>query len=45
MDIFKPIMDKDLRLWIDQARDIFNNLQIREQIIGLAKYQKMLNVK
>ncbi len=37
MDVFKPIFDKDLKVYIEQAKDSFQFKSSREQAISLAK--------
>lgn len=37
MDNYKPLVDRDLKHTIDQARDLFQYLHPRDQVINLAK--------
>ena len=38
MDLYKPVPDKDLKIYFDQIKDFFLNLTPRQQAVNLAKY-------
>ncbi|CAF0799893.1 unnamed protein product [Brachionus calyciflorus] len=38
MEIYKPLIDKDLKLYIDQIKDLFQYLPLREQVVNLARF-------
>ena len=38
MDVYKPMIDKDLKLYIEQVKDLFQYLSLRDQVINLARF-------
>ena len=37
MDIYKPVFDRDLKIYFEQVKDFFQNQAPRDQAINLAK--------
>lgn len=38
MDSYKPIIDKDLKNYIDQCKDLLQYLPLKDQVINLARF-------